>query len=267
MNLNDKVISSSVIHTYGNKNDDGNHSLRIYHQNIHGLNGKIDEFVLSIVSEMPHLICLSEHHLRCNEIEVAHIPNYKLGAKYCRNSLKCGGVCIYIHKNMKYSNINLLKYCKEQDLEIVAFKLKLAFKNVIVLCAYRAPGGNLEYFLIQLDSILNLLDNPKTEYILCGDLNINYIGTSNKKTQLENMLNMYNLIGTVSFPTRITNTSFTAIDNIFVNKRNNYTIKPYINELSNHDAQLLTLNDLVQPVCITKPIYIRNINKLTTAEF
>jgi len=112
MNLNDKVISASVIHTYDNKNDDGNHSLIIYHQNIHGLNGKIDEFVLSIVSEMPHLICLSAHHLKYNEIEVSHIPNYKLCAKYCRTSLKCGGVCIYIHKNMKYSNINLLKYCK-----------------------------------------------------------------------------------------------------------------------------------------------------------
>jgi hypothetical protein len=90
--------------------------------------GKIDEFVLSIVSEMPHLICLSEHHWKCNEIDVVHISDYKLGAKYCRTSLKCGGVCIYIHKNMQYSNINLLKYCKEQDIEIITVKVKLALK-------------------------------------------------------------------------------------------------------------------------------------------
>jgi exonuclease III len=190
--------------------------------------GKIYEFVLSIVSEMPHLICLSEYHLKCNENDVPHIPNYKLGAKYCRTSLKCGGVCIYIHKNMQYSNINVLKYCKERDLEIVAVKLKLALKNVIVFCVYRTPGVNLEYFLNQLDSILNSLYNPKTEYILCVDLNINYIGTNNKKTPLENLLNMYNIIGTVSFPTRITNTSSSAIDNIFVDKRSNYTIKPFL---------------------------------------
>ena len=80
---------------------------------------------------MPHLICLSEHHLKYNEIDFAHIPTYKLGAKYCRTSLKCGGVCIYIHKNMKFSNINLLKYCKEQDLEIAAVKLEFAIKNVL----------------------------------------------------------------------------------------------------------------------------------------
>ena len=190
INLNNRTISSPDIFTYGNRNDDGNHSLTIFHQNIHGLKGKIDEFMLSIVAEMPHMICLSEHHLKCEEIEVAHIPDYELGAKYCRSSQKCGVVCIYIHKNMKYTNISLLKYCKEQDLEIVAVKLKLALKSVIVLCVYRAPGGNLEYFLNQLDSILNSLEKPKTEHILCGDLNINYIGTNNKKTQLENLLNM-----------------------------------------------------------------------------
>jgi exonuclease III len=265
--INDKTISSSDIFTYGNRNDDGNHSLTILHQNIHGLKGKIDEFVLSIVSDMPHLICLSEHHLKCKEMEVAHIPNYKLGAKYCKSSLKCGGVWIYIRKNMKCTNISLLKYYKEQDLEIVAVKLKLAFKSVIVLCAYRAPGGNLEYFLNRLDTILNSLVKPKKEYILCGDLNINYIGTNNKKTQLETLLNMYNVMGTVSFPTRITNASSSGIDNIFVDKRSNYTIKPYVNGLSDHDAQLLILNNLVQSVRTNKPIYIRNINKLTTVEF
>ena len=75
----------------------------------------------------------------------------------------------------------MLNYCKEQVIEIVAIKLKFAVKNVIVLCVYRAPGGNFDYFLEQLDSILNRLDNSKTEYIICGDLNINFLGNNNKK--------------------------------------------------------------------------------------
>jgi hypothetical protein len=87
---------------------------------------------------------------------------------------------------MKYTNIILLKYCKEQDLEILAVKLKLASKSVIVLCVYRVPGGNTKYFLNQPDSIRISLEKPKTEYILCEDLNKNYIRTNNKKTQLEN---------------------------------------------------------------------------------
>jgi len=154
-NLNENSTSSPVMYTYGNKRDDANHTLIVFHQNMQGLKNKIDELVLTIDSEMPHLICIMEHHLNYSEIVVASIPNYNLAAKYCRTSLKCGGVCIYMQKNLKYTNINLLKYCKEQDLETVAVNLKLFCKNVIILCIYRSPGGNLVYFLDQLDSILN----------------------------------------------------------------------------------------------------------------
>ena len=105
------------------------------------------------------------------------------------------------------------------------------------------------------------------EFILCGDLNINYIGTDNKKTQLDNLLNMYNLIDTVHFPTRITDTSFSTTGNIFVNKRSNYSINPYMNGLSDHDAQVLTLNDLCQPTRPTKTTYVRNMNKQNITDF
>jgi hypothetical protein len=98
-------------HMYGNKNDDKNYSLIIYHQNIQGLKIKISKFMLSLFEEIPHLICLSEHHLKYNEVDITHIPTHKLGAKYCRTSLKCGGVCVYIHKNIEYSDIDLQKYC------------------------------------------------------------------------------------------------------------------------------------------------------------
>ena len=184
---------------------------------------------------------MTEHHLKHNEIDITQLPTYKLGAKYCRTILKCGGVCIYIHQNIKFSNINLLKYYKEQDLEIAAVKLKFNKENIIVACIYRAPLGEFDYFLNQLGILLNSLHNSKMEFILCGDFSINYTGNNNKKTQLDNLLNMYNLIDMVNFPTRITDTSFSTIHNIFVNKRSNYSINPYINGLSDHNAHVLTL--------------------------
>lgn len=185
-NDSDVIMSSPGIRLTGNKKEANRQIFTIYHQKIQGLNGKIDELMVPLTAEMPHLICLTEHHLRYNEIEVAHIPNYKLGARYCRTNLKCGGVGIYVHNNIKYYNINLLKYCKELDIEIVAIKIKFAVITVIVLCVYRAPGGNLDYFIEQLDCILNRLKTPKTEYIICGDLNINFLGDNSKKTKVEN---------------------------------------------------------------------------------
>jgi hypothetical protein len=49
-----------------------------------------------------------------------------------------------------------------------------------------------------------LLHSPNTEFILCGDININYLECNNRKVNLVEMLNTYNLKGTVYFPTRIT---------------------------------------------------------------
>ena len=104
--LNENITSSPVMYTYGNKSDDANHTLTVFHQNMQGLcivysvvlKNKIDELVLTIDSEMPHLNCVTEHHLNYTEIDVANIPNYNLAAKYCRTALKCGGVRIYMQK-------------------------------------------------------------------------------------------------------------------------------------------------------------------------
>ena len=93
------------------------------------------------------------------------------------------------------------------------------------------------------------------------------MGSNNNKTQLENLLNTYNLLGTVHFPTRFTNTSMTSIDNIFIDGRNNYNIKPHINGLSDHNAQLLTLEDSDHANYNNETIHIRKINDCTTAEF
>ena len=69
------------------------------------------------------------------------------------------------------------------------------------------------------------------------------------------------------FPRRTANNSATLIDNIFVDNRRHYTIKPHINGLSDHDAQMITLNSFSLPSSNNEPTYVRNINKNTIAEF
>ena len=95
--------------------------------------------MLSLLTEAPHLICLTAHHLKNYKIDATPISNYKLAAKYCRKKLKNGGVCIYIQEGLKFTNISLQKHCKEQVIEITAVQLKLKEKNVIIFCVYRAP--------------------------------------------------------------------------------------------------------------------------------
>ncbi len=63
------------------------------------------------------------------------------------------------------------------------------------------------------------------------------------KHQLDNLLLSYNLYSIINFPTRVQNTSATAIDNIFidVSQFESYTVNSIINGVSDHDAQLLII--------------------------
>jgi hypothetical protein len=74
---------------------------------------------------------------------------------------------------------------------------------------------------------------------------MDYLLESNQKKKLSSLLTTYNLSHTVDFATRIQNKSNTAIDNIFVdNSGLGSTITfPPVNGLSDHDAQLLTINN------------------------
>jgi hypothetical protein len=94
--------------------------------------------------------------------------------------------------------------------------------------------------------IIKKLYKPNLQIIICGDININYLLDTNKKKQLNIVLNSFNLYSTVHFPTRIKNESSTMIDNIFFDTTqfNNFIVFPILNGLSDHDTQLLLLQDL-----------------------
>jgi len=167
-------------------------------------------------TNLPHVLCFSEHHLRDHEINSIYINSYHLGAKYCRVNLKHGGVSIFIHETLPFTTIDLSEFCIDQYIEICAIKLHFSFVKFCVMSVYKAPTGNFIHFLSSLDSILNLLYNNFLNFI-CGDFNINYLENSNGKLQLDSLLASYNLQSVVDFPTRITSSSHTTID-IFLNK-------------------------------------------------
>jgi hypothetical protein len=91
---------------------------------------------------------------------------------------------------------------------------------------------------------------------------------NNSKTQLESLLTSYSLYNPVNFPTRIDKKSATAID-IFINKckTTNYTIFPIVNGLSDHDAQLLLLNNFTARVMNGQHYFKRQINGMSIEDF
>jgi hypothetical protein len=107
--------------------------------------------------------------------------------------------------------------------------------------------------------------------IICGDINVNYLDKPKEKNELNDLLHSYNLDSIVQFPTRIANNSKTSIDNIFLDttKLANFIISPFLNGLSDHDAQMLEIfiNKLNCNKSNHKVKTIRKINEYSIKEF
>jgi len=136
-----------------------NTPLNVIHQNIRGLRNKSSELIISILPDIPQIICITEHHLNEQEIESLSIKNYTRGAKYCRHNLKQGGSCIFVHEALNYSNIELDKFSKEQDMEICAIKINSLSVPIIMICIYRSPNGNFTFFFKNMNAVLSLHRN------------------------------------------------------------------------------------------------------------
>jgi hypothetical protein len=71
----------------------------------------------------------------------------------------------------------------EKDFEGCALKLNLNFTRTCIITVHRAPSRNFNLFINKLDTILRKLCNPTLEYIICGDINIDYLMNNDKKTK------------------------------------------------------------------------------------
>jgi hypothetical protein len=124
----------------------------ILHQNIQGISNKTDEFLNSVSPNAPQVICLTEHHLRSEEIRNVNFGQYTLGASFCRQTYSHGDVCVFVPKNIQFYTIDLDQYNKEKDHEICALKLNILSNSFTIICIYRSPTANFSYFLNQLES-------------------------------------------------------------------------------------------------------------------
>ena len=113
-----------------------------------------------------------------------------------------------------------------------------------------------------------MLYTQKTEIIICGDINVNYLADNSRKKCLYSLLLSYNLSNTVNFRQEFKIT-ISAIDNIFIDtkKFETYTLTPLSNGLSDHEAQLLEIRNI--DLKLQKQHYqlIKKIDNHSIAEF
>jgi len=109
-----------------------------------------------------------------------------------------------VQDGQRCTSFDLAKYCKDKDFEACACKIYLSSRTLYITAIYRAPSGNFDMFFTKLDNILKYLFTPTLDLIIVGDININYLVDSTRKSQLEALLKTYNLTSIVKLYVPVT---------------------------------------------------------------
>jgi exonuclease III len=83
-------------------------------------------------------------------------------------------------------------YSTDKDFEVCAIQSNILSKKCYILTIYRLPSGNFSKFMMDLQHILQLLYNSKTDLIICGDINLNYLEETIRVKQLKGLFKTSN---------------------------------------------------------------------------
>lgn len=69
------------------------------------------------------------------------------GANFCKQSFNKGGVCIFLHKTLKFLTPNLKKFCKDKVLETCAVLLDFIANRICIITIYRSTSSNFKLLI------------------------------------------------------------------------------------------------------------------------
>lgn len=124
-------------------------------------------------------------------------------------------------------------------------RISLGIYDIIVSCVYRFPSRSFNQFFHLLNLMLLFhMCKPRSEFIFCGDRNVNFLMDSNQKMKASSLLQSYNMFNVIDFPTRICDESISADDSIFLDgsRINLLAVAPIFNSLCDHEVQYLVLD-------------------------
>lgn len=234
-------VSDSIKEISGNK-------LNIFHFNIRSIKKNFNELLVYLNSfdiENISIIILSECW-NLEEVRGFAINNFEIyynESKFNQND----GCVVYVRKNLNHnititplSQINLLR---------VLFEINNIHFGLTV--SYRPPATNVGQFIVDLDEYFRNIKKEKVE-IFAGDININTLEVFD--INVNNYLDILTQNGFKSYinkPTRVTETTSTIIDHIFVREcrdlnkdRTNVEFKPILikTSLTDHYSVILSVN-------------------------
>ena len=212
--------------------------------NCQSISAKFQEFQIyieSLISNscIPGVICIQETWLDDNsDMSLIQLKNYTLLPKGRSCSLH-GGIAMYIHNMYKFTELCIDFGGSNWDGQLIEIHMKNNQK-FIICNVYRPPRNNVSDiagFTDDLAKIFNYLDKEKN-VVVVGDFNIDLLkihANQHINEYFENIITA-GYIPCLTLPTRLTSTSGTLIDNIFIKLQNKYQYfsGSLISNLSDH---------------------------------
>nr|CAI5861793.1 unnamed protein product [Callosobruchus analis] len=198
---------SLVLEIMGKKLNKG--TLKIGHINVRSLIPSIVDFEELVISNNLDIIGVSETWLSDDiPSDLLSIPDFNV----YRNDRqgRGGGVAVYVRSSIKCKVVDIETPTNALECMIITFKVR--HSSFCVGIFYRPPKENLLEAIQFLDNKLASLRSEYDELVLLGDFNVNVL-IDNK---LNDCLQTYGLKQIITEPTRITETSATLLDPIFV---------------------------------------------------
>ena len=187
--------------------------LHFVHLNARSMYHKLSELKLLVMKSNLAVLSITESWLDSSYTDTSiKIDGYNLIRR--DRDTYAGGICMYIREDLAYNpRVDL----QNQNLEDLWVEILLPkTKPIIIGTCYKAPNNN------NLNECLeNTLDivNPENDIYVLGDFNICLTGDkSNYRKSYTNLLGLHKFKQLIKEPTRVTDTSATCIDHIFVNK-------------------------------------------------
>lgn len=198
--------------------------LSIIHSNIRSFHANGNDFCnfVKLCNHEFSIICFSETWLNYSNNHLAFIPNYTHISRY-RTDKPGGGVSIFVSDQLKLTSTRDDISSISNSFEAVFIEIDKscinADRNIIIGCIYRPPKSPIHEFNEALRIVLSKLSKEDKHIYLTGDYNINLLNSDSHIPTAEfiELLFTFSYFPCINKPTRISSTSATIIDNIFVN--------------------------------------------------
>ena len=245
--------------------------IRVLHMNIQSLSAKSTKLslLLTDLKNSVDVILLCETYVKHYSLSTFNIHGYNCEHIF-RTGKRGGGCSIYVRENLSYvsrADLNVM----HDNWECIFIELILGkkSKNFIIGELYRRPNTNVDAFIEWYSRLLTNIDKENKNVLIGMDHNLDLL-KMNTINYIDNFFNV-NLNAKytpcILVPTRVTHSTATLIDNIFIKCDLEHESCVLVNDCSDHYGCVVDVKiGKVQHdnISVTRKINSENITKVRT---